>query len=65
MLEIIIDVTPEGETHTTVTGLKGKGCLTHPVVQGLEKVLGKRKARTQTTEFYACATQVVTQPQRA
>lgn len=65
MLEIIIEITPEGETHTTIKGLKGKHCLTHPVVQGLDKVLGRRKTRTQTSEFYACATQVVTQTQRA
>ena len=65
MLEIIIDVTPDGTTQTTVKGLKGKQCLTHPVVQGLEKVLGPRRTRQQTSEFYACATQVVTQTQRA
>ena len=65
MLEIIIDITPEGETHKTVKGLKGKQCLTHPIVQGLDKVLGKRNTRAHTSEFYACATQVVTQTQRA
>jgi hypothetical protein len=65
MLEIIVEITPEGETQQTVKGLKGKQCLTHPVVQGLDKVLGKRKTRAHTSEFYACATQVVTQVQSA
>jgi hypothetical protein len=65
MLEIIIDITPEGESHQTVKGLKGKQCLTHPVVQGLDKVLGKRKSQLHTSEFFACATQIVTQTQQA
>ena len=65
MLEIIVEIAPEGTTHKTVKGLKGKQCLTHPVVQGLDKVLGKRKTLAHTGEFYACATQVVTQAQHA
>lgn len=65
MLEIIIEVTPDAEIIKTVKGLKGKQCLTHPLVRGLDQVLGTRKNKTHTSEFYACTTQVVTQTQQA
>lgn len=65
MLQIIIDVTPEGEIIKTVKGLTGKDCLTHPLVKRLDDVLGKKTKQTHTSEFYACSTQVVTQTQKA
>ena len=65
MLEIIIEITPDADIIKTVKGLKGKQCTTHPVVQGLDKILGKRKTHTPTSEYYACATHIVTHTQRA
>jgi hypothetical protein len=61
MFEIIIEITPEGQTSKTVKGLKGRQCLTHPVVKGLDTALGLRHTRTHTSEFFTTATHVVTQ----
>ena len=61
MFDIIIEITPEGETSKTVKGLKGRQCLTHPVVKGLDRVLGLRNTRAHTGECFTTATHVVTQ----
>lgn len=50
MLEIIVDIAPDGQAQVTTKGFRGKACLA--ATKDLEEALGKKLQETATPEMH-------------